>query len=196
MSAFVTSTVRIWLIDKLHPEKSFNEFSEFADEIAENIYLLNHNKLINDASQHTNDGRKPIDIKIKLETGETLNIKELYFEALDDMDIAKDSSTLQSYRCFSDWHYTYNGPMSRSIVDPYGKSILNINEYVEELYANEYIELKDNPTGAVKTVDGDWLAHLKWIDDNPKWSFQKIVLDNLPMYIINADLNYRSLDDF
>lgn len=194
MSMEHSVSVRIWLIDRLHPEKSFEEFSDFAEDIADNIYILNHDKLMQDASQHTRDGRMPIDKKLVLENHETVNVKELYFESASismhrDILLGVDNKTILSYRCFVDWYaYPECLCMYRCVSNPDRKDILRISEYIEELYGDEHEELRGNPKGVAKDDDGDLLAHREWIENNPEWDFEKLVRDALPPFIIKFDL--------
>ena len=185
--------VRIWLVDKLYPELSFEEFSDFAENMAERIYESNHKHLAHDASQHTREGRKPTDIKIMLDNGETVNIKELYFETCKSYGgiinaiYIPDDENGNKYKCYEDWRTSYGLGFARIIKAP-DKVLLQMRGYIEELYGHDHEELKGRFKEAVKTEHGEWLAYSDWIDENPEWKFEKVVADDLPRMLIESEL--------
>lgn len=183
----MSHSVRIWLIDKLYPELSFEEFSDLAEDMAEKIFEANKQNLSHDVSQFTREGRKPNDIKIKLENGETINIKELYF-VCDNDNVCIIVPDRRKYKCFYDEHYSDFACMGREI-NAQDETLFKIYEYVEELCGDEHAELKGKYKETIQDKDGTWWAYRDWIDENPDWDFKKVVLDALPEYIIKADYN-------
>lgn len=168
----MSQSVRIWLIDRLYPEKSFEEFSQYAQNLA---------KLLTEEFSNAPEWIKikpksifPKDIQLSMENNETINIKEIIVGDYEGMIINVPYRTKCFIECV-DW----DSPACKSIKAPDKKELLFVRENTNEYCNNKVVKIGDN----------QWIANRDWIKENPDWDFKKVVLDALPKYIIEADLN-------
>lgn len=165
----MSHSARIWLIDRLYPELSFEEFSQYAQNLV---------KLLNEEFSNTPEWIiKPKsvflkDIQLSMENNETIHIKEIIVGDYKGLIINVPHKT----KCFIEY-VNWDSPALKSILAPDNKELLCVLEHTNE------------NNNVVKIGDNRWIANRDWIKENPDWDFKKVVLDALPEYIIKADLN-------